>query len=147
MRCCPHTPSVRAEKPRLNPRQGDFSTQHTRYRPQAKVGHLYDAVPCPPKPNPTPILQGSPSSPWDSARDVQGKGTFLPQIALQGFLIRREGPIAGTLGSATLPPGGFLLPGQQGVLLFLFAKQLLKRLEFASLLLVCELRDKHTAAV
>lgn len=77
---------------------------------------------------------------------MQGKGELLPQIALQGFLIRREGPIAGTLGRVTLPPSRFLLR-QQSAFLFLFAKQLLKRLEFASLLLVCELQDKHTAAV
>lgn len=66
------------------------------------MGHLCDAAPALQTQNLT--LQVFLSSPWDSARDLQGKGELLPQIVLQGFLIRREGPIAGTPGRVTLPP-------------------------------------------
>ena len=69
----------------------------------------------------------------------------ISQTVLQGLLTGREGSIADIWGRATLAPCRRLL-GYRRVFLFSFAEQLLKRLEFASFLLVCGLQDKHAAA-
>lgn len=117
-------------------------------------GRGHTPLPAPQGDSPTE-RPGSPTSPerehilWDPTphrappeTHQQERGEPLPQAVLQGLLVGREGAIADALRRAALPPC-LRLPGNRSVFLFPFAKQLLKRLELASLLLVCGLQDKH----